>query len=92
MTAQAREPFCRERCDSAHANDGVIVGWVQPTGITHLAVGFAHPTNVRGERRCNYCSLHGRTGYGLLQGPTRSGLAPGWFWGDSEFLIAKSRG
>jgi len=25
--------------------EGVTVGWVQPTGITHLAVGFTHPTN-----------------------------------------------
>ena len=32
-------------CYTSHGNDCVIVGWVQPTGLTPFAVGCTHPTN-----------------------------------------------
>ncbi len=44
-----------------HGNDGVIVGWAQPTSLTPFAVGFTHPNKwltsarVRYNLRCYDC-------------------------------------
>jgi len=47
-------------CYTSHGNDGVIVGWVQPTGRTRVAVGCTHPTNGSEVSACGISGLGGR--------------------------------
>ena len=42
---------------TSHGDDGVIVGWVQPTGLTPFAVGCTHPTNGSPVPACGIRSI-----------------------------------